>query len=115
MTTTSASPECAPPLPATRRPGYRGGVHTRIVDRGELLALARAHRDLDGAPATPAITDPPIGTRVAFPPTPRARCWRAGIVETTGRAGTRVAYVADPDRDHPDVHRARPHVFRELP
>jgi hypothetical protein len=98
-------------LPASHRPGYDGAVHTRLVDRAALLPLARRAAALRGADlGTPTLTDPALGTAVAW----RAgRVWRFGIVETTGRAGVRAAYVELARPDH--VRRARLTSCRGVP
>jgi len=106
-----------PPLPAARRPGYSGVVLTTLVDRARLVDLARTWGSR-GEPGSHVLSEPSLGTVVVFPPHRRARVWLVGVVETTGRAGCRVAYIHPTDlahSDRPEIRRCRPHTFRAVP
>jgi hypothetical protein len=122
MTTPHPSTErpnlvAATPLPASRQPGYSGRVLTTLADRAQLADLARTWGGR-GEPGTHVVVEPVLGTIVAFPPHRRARVWLVGVVETTGRAGVRVAYIHPTDLTHsdrPEIKRCRPHAFRQVP
>jgi hypothetical protein len=121
LCTPPPNPTLIPVVPATRRGDYRAPqITTRLADRQTLISLCDNHtrRDRRGADTDPV--EPAIGDAVMF--SYSARVMAAGIVETTGYAGTRVAFIHPADlvrarqNGHAvDVRRARPSAFFALP
>lgn len=115
-------PTLIPVVPASRRGDYQPPqITTTLIDRHALIELCDSYsrRDRRGA-LTERLEEPSIGTRVLF--SLSARIMAAGVIETTGYAGTRVAYIHPADlvrarrEGHAvDVRRARPSAFFALP
>ena len=117
------APTAVPVVPATRRGDYRPPVITsELATRDTLVALTDAGPNTAPPVDAPGIPDPPRGTVVLVPTTLAHRVWAVGVVETTGYAGTVVAYVHPADLARareggypPDVRRVRCRVFHPAP
>jgi len=112
-----------PVVPACRRGDYIPPViTTQLADRARLIQLCDGYtrRGVPRSATTERLENPARGTAVLF--SLSARVWAAGVIETTGYAGIRVAYIHPNDlvrarQQHtvPEVRRARPSAFFALP
>jgi len=123
LCTPPPNPTLIPVVPASRRGDYTPPtITTQLADRGRLARLcdAYSHQGAPRSATTERLENPTRGTAVLF--SLSARVWAAGIVETTGYAGIRVAYIhprelarARERHGVAEVRRARPSAFFALP